>query len=483
MDEQARQRTGLDPQLLRLGLVLVVGIFMSMLDTTIVNVSLRTIGRDFGAGLTTLQWVVTGYMLALAVVIPTTGWLVDHVGARRLFVTSTALFTAGSVLCACAWDLDSLIVFRVLQGAGGALLMPIAQTVLARAAGPDRMGRVMMVVGVPALLAPVLGPVAGGLIVDNVSWRWIFLINLPVGVVSVWLSSRLLPADVVSATRQRFDFTGLGLVGPGLALLIYGLSHAGSTGTLAATPVWVTMAAGALLCLGYVPYAARRGLSALIPLAFLRDRAFAGSAAVSLAIGISVFGVMLLLPLYYQQIRGDSALMAGVLLAPQGLGTAISMPIAGALTDRFGARWVVVIGMTTVTATTVALAFTSLSTSAWLLAVVLVTRGAGFGATMMPAMSGGYANLPKTAAGHASSVLQIFSRVGGTFGGALMAVILTQTIHTDHARTAAQINRAFDTTFWWATGIAVAGTAVAFLLPGTAPQRAQITPGEQEIPA
>ena len=225
------------------------------------------------------------------------------------------------------------------------------------------------------------------------------------------------------------------------------------------------------------------GLSALIPLAFLRDRAFAGSAAVSLAIGISVFGVMLLLPLYYQQVRGDSALTAGLLLAPQGLGTAISMPIAGTLTDRIGARWVVVVGMTTVTATTIALAFVNLSTSAWLLAVVLLVRGAGFGATMMPAMSGGYANLPAAAAGHASSVLQIFSRVGGTLGGALMAVILAQTIHSDHARSLVQINHAFDTTFWWATGIAVAGTALAFLLPGAARQRAHITPDEQELPA
>ena len=461
MASQPLQRERLDPQLVRLGLVLVLGIVMSMLDTTIVNVALRTLGRELHAGISTIQWVVTGYLLALAVVIPTTGWAVDRFGAKRLFITATGLFVAGSALCAMAWSPGSLIGFRVLQGAAGALLMPVAQTVLARAAGPARMGRVMMVVGVPALLAPIFGPVLGGLIVDHLSWRWIFLINLPVGVLSMVISARQLPADAAATDRQRFDFGGLALLSPGLALLVFGLSRAGVTGGFASDQVWLTMVAGVLLLALFGWYARARGERALIPLRYFRDRAFASASVVTLVISISVFGVMLLLPLYYQQVRHQDALHAGLLLAPQGVGTALAMPIAGQLTDRIGARRVVLTGMALITAGTVVLTQVSASTSYWLLAATLVVRGLGFGATMMPAMAAGYRNLPASAAGHASTVLQIFSRVGGTLGAALMAVLLAQQLAAETTPSAA-----YGTTFWWATAITAAGVLFALLLPG-----------------
>ncbi|MDT3439921.1 MULTISPECIES: MDR family MFS transporter [unclassified Pseudofrankia] len=460
----------LDPALVRLGLVLVLGIIMSQLDTTIVNVALQTLSHRLSAGLSTIQWVVTGYLLALAVVIPTTGWAVDRIGAKRLFVTGTALFAASSALCAAAWNVGSLIGFRVLQGAAGALLLPVAQTVLARAAGPKRMGRVMMVVGVPALLAPICGPILGGLIVDHLSWRWIFLVNVPVGAVSVLVSLWQLPADQpTTGERRPFDFPGLALLGPGLALVIYGLSRAGAAGSFARPQAWTFLLAGVLLVAGFLGYAARRGEKALIPLAFFRDRAFAASCVVTPLIGVSVFGVMLLLPLYYQEVRHEDALHAGLLLAPQGLGAALAMPTAGRLTDRIGARWVVVAGMTLITAGTAILTQASTHTSYALLAVALVVRGLGFGATMMPTMAAGFRNLPTSAAGHASSVLQIFSRFGGTFGAALMAVILAQRILTETAHdghTPDQLANAFDTTFWWATGITAIGIAAAVLLPG-----------------
>jgi EmrB/QacA subfamily drug resistance transporter len=471
MTSEPARRERLDPQLTRLGLVLVLGIVMSMLDTTIVNVALRTLGRDLHAGLSTIQWVVTGYLLALAVVIPTTGWAVDRFGAKRLFVTATGLFAASSALCALAWNVQSLIGFRVLQGMAGALLMPVAQTVLARAAGPDRMGRVMMVVGVPALLAPIFGPVLGGLIVDHLSWRWIFLVNVPVGVLSMLVSIRQLPADRPAAVRQGFDFGGLALMSPGLALLVYGLSRAGATGSFASTRAWLTMLAGVLLLALFVWYARTRGERALIPLAYFRDRAFASATAVTLVISLSVFGVMLLLPLYYQQIRHQDALHAGLLLAPQGLGTALAMPIAGIFTDRIGARRVVLAGMALVTVGTIVLTQVSASTSYWLLAATLVVRGLGFGATMMPAMAAGYRNLPASAAGHASTVLQIFSRVGGTLGAALMAVILAQQISAETSAgggAPANPSAAYGTTFWWATAITAAGVLFALLLPGKA---------------
>ncbi|WP_433524706.1 DHA2 family efflux MFS transporter permease subunit [Nocardia pseudovaccinii] len=468
--EQASEEH-LDPQLIRLGLVVVVGVFMSMLDTTIVNVALRTLGHELDAGLPTIQWVVTGYLLALAVVIPTTGWLTERFGGKQVFILATAAFTFTSGLCAVAWNANSLIAFRIIQGTAGALLMPVAQTILARAAGPERMGRVMMVVGVPAMLAPILGPVLGGVLIDNVSWRWIFLINVPVGVLSVLLSMRLLPTDTASKEVQPFDFRGLTLLGPGLALLVYGLSQAGKDGSFAPAEVWLTMLGGIALMALFAWYALGRGEQALIPLGYFRDRTFTGASVVALSLGITIFGVMLLIPLYYQQVRSESALMAGLLMAPQGFGTALAMPIAGRLTDAYGPRRVVLVGSILTTLSALALTQVSGTTSYWLLAGALVVRGLGFGATMMPAMAAGYRNLASTAAGHASSVLQILSRIGGTLGAALMAVILAQHIATTTDHTPAALSNAYATTFWWAAAANAVGIAFALLLPNTPPAR------------
>ena len=177
----------LDPRLIRIGLVVVFGQAMFVLDQTIVTVAVETLGRELDARVATVQWVVTGYLLATAIVIPASGWATDRFGARRLFGLAVALFAASSALCAAAWDIHSLIGFRLLQGVAGALLLPVGMTILARTAGPRRMGRMMSLIGIAIVLGPVLGPVLGGLIVDNLSWRWIFLVNLPVGALSLVL--------------------------------------------------------------------------------------------------------------------------------------------------------------------------------------------------------------------------------------------------------------------------------------------------------
>ncbi|MBF6171539.1 MDR family MFS transporter [Nocardia blacklockiae] len=464
----------LGPDLIRLGLVLVVGIFMSMLDTTIVTVALRTLGHELDAGLSTIQWVVTGYLLALAVVIPTTGWLTERFGAKQIFVASIVLFTVASALCASAWNVQSLIGFRIVQGTAGALLMPVAQTILAQAAGPQRMGRVMTVVGVPALLAPVLGPVLGGVLVDNLSWRWLFLINVPVGVLATVLSTRMLPATPPNSSMAAFDLRGWLLLSPASALVVYGLSKAGDAGGFGPAEVWVPLAAGVVLLVSFAGYAAGVGDRALIPLRYFKDRSFAGASVVSLALGLTIFGVMLLIPLYYQQVRGESALVAGLLLAPQGLGTALAMPVAGRLTDRYGPRRVVLVGSGLIAVSTLAWTQVTDTTSYALLAAVLLVRGLGFGATMMPAMAAGYRNLPAAAAGHASSVLQILSRIGGTLGAAAVTVILTHQLTTAPGRTPADLAHAYASTFWWATAITAAGVLFGLLLPNT-PARATAT--------
>src|SRR5580658_10015128 len=185
----------LSPELKRIASVVILGSIMSILDTTIVAVALDTLAKDFRVTVSTIQWVTTGYLLALAVVIPVTGWAVDRFGAKRVWMLSLTLFIVGSSLCGLAWSANSLIAFRVLQGVGGGMLLPVGQSMLARAAGPQRMGRVMSIIGVPMVMGPVLGPVLGGLIISNYSWRWIFYVNVPIGIVALALSARTLTND------------------------------------------------------------------------------------------------------------------------------------------------------------------------------------------------------------------------------------------------------------------------------------------------
>jgi EmrB/QacA subfamily drug resistance transporter len=466
----------LDPQLVRIGLVLVSGMIMSLLDTTIVNVALDKLGRELDAGLATSQWIVTGYLLALAIVIPISGWAIGRFGAKRMFMLSVALFTLGSVLCATAWSIHSLIAFRVLQGLGGGMLLPVGQTILAQTAGPKRMGRMMSLIGVPMIMGPILGPIIGGLIIDNLAWEWIFLVNLPVGIVSLALCARVLPPDE-RAPREPLDAVDLALLSPALALLVYGLSEAGVHGTFGEPEVWGTMAAGAVLTVAFTLYSRTRGDSALIPIAYFRDRSFAAASIVVTVIALALFGSMLLLPLYFQQVRGESAVAAGLLLAPQAVGAALAMPIAGRLTDKIGARRIVPVGVVLAVIGSLPLTQVTTTTSYWLLGIAMTVRGFGVAATMMPSIAAGYENLPISAAPHASMAINVFRQVGASIGSALLAVILVNSVTGPGPEAAAE---GFQTAFWWATGFIAICFAFAFMLPRREPaQEATRQPAEQ----
>ncbi|HEX2015639.1 MAG TPA: DHA2 family efflux MFS transporter permease subunit [Solirubrobacteraceae bacterium] len=467
--------TGLDRRLLAIASVVILGAIMSILDTTIVNVAIRTLARDFHSPLSTIQWVSTGYMLALAIVIPITGWASDRFGTKRLYMTSIALFLAGSALSGAAWSAESLIVFRVLQGLGGGMIMPVAMTILTRASGPQRVGRVMSVIGVPMLLGPVFGPVLGGWLVDDFSWRWIFYVNLPIGALALPLAWRILDADSPQPA-QRLDLLGLALLSPGLAGLVYGLAETSSTGGVGSARALIGLVAGAALVVAFALHA-RRASSPLLDLRLFEQRAFAAGAATTFLLGAALFGAMILLPLYYQVVRGESALSAGLLTAPQGLGAALAMPLSGRLTDRGGAGRVVLAGLALVLIGTFAYTQLDQGSSYALLAVSLLVRGMGIGATMMPAMSAAYQTLDQASIARASSMLNIVSRIGGSIGTALLAVVLEQRLRAavpgSHgglgeaagAHAGPLVAGAFATTFWWAFAMTAAAYFPAWLLP------------------
>src|ERR1700759_3720813 len=241
------------PHVWRIAIVVILGAIMSVLDTTIVNVALDTLAKDLHSPLDDIQWVVTGYMLSLAAVIPVTGWAVTRFGAKRLYLISLVLFTAGSALCGFSFSTATLIGARVLQGLGGGMLMPIGQMILVKAAGPRNMAKVMSAIGVPILLAPVFGPTLGGLLVENIGWQWIFFVNLPVGIAAVIAAMRLLPRDVAAPEKAgKLDAIGLGLVATGLVGITYGLAESGSAGSLAASSVMVPFLLGIALVATFV---------------------------------------------------------------------------------------------------------------------------------------------------------------------------------------------------------------------------------------
>src|SRR5436305_13804402 len=220
----------IDARVWRISLVVLIGSLMSILDTTIVNVALATLGRDLHSTITQIQWVVTGYMLALAAVIPLSGWAADRFGPRRMYLISLVLFTLGSALCGLSSNTTELIIFRVLQGVGGGMIMPLGMMMMAAAAGPKRMGRVMSIVSMPMMLAPILGPTIGGLIVDNASWRWIFCVNVPIGIAAVIAGWKILPRTTAGDNTRPLDYRGLALMAFGLPLVTYGLAEVGATG-------------------------------------------------------------------------------------------------------------------------------------------------------------------------------------------------------------------------------------------------------------
>jgi EmrB/QacA subfamily drug resistance transporter len=467
--------------------VVTVGVIMSILDTTIVNVALETLSRELNASLNTIQWVSTGYMLALAVVIPLTGWMSERFGAKQVWMVSVALFGIGSALCGLAWSAESLIFFRVLQGFCGGMIMPVGMSVLAQTAGPHRLGRVMAVIGVPTLLGPIFGPVIGGLIVDSVSWRWIFFVNIPIAAVALGLAGRLLHADAGRADAGRLDWTGLLLLSPGLAGIVFGLSESESHGGFTEPLVWVPIVVGAVLVALFVRHA-WRAPRPLIDVRLFRVTAFSAAASTTFLVGAALFGAMIILPLYYQVARGENALTAGLLMAPQGLGAAMAMPLAGRFTDRVGGGRVALVGLTVLTLGTIPFAFLNGSSSYTLLAGLLVVRGLGIGGSMMPAMAAAYATLQREAIPRATSSLNALQRIGGSIGTAVLAVVLQGEIKDQLAaaqvgesapaasgtlerlpedlrsRLAEPLASAFASTFWWAVGISVLALVPATVL-------------------
>ena len=444
----------LDPAFLRLALVMMTGVLAVVFDTTIVSVALRSLATDLHAPIETIQWVTTGYLLALGIAIPVTGWLVDRFGGKHVWLVALAVFLLGSLAASVAQSAGDLIAARVLQGVGGGLMLPVMQTVLMRAAGGRSLGRVTATIGLPVLLGPVFGPLLGGLVVEHLSWRWIFWVNVPFCVAGLVLAWWLMPADA-GDRGHRLDAVGLALLSPGIAALLYGLSRVGLVGGMADALVLLPLAAGLVLLVTFIVHALR-DRAPLLDLRLFTVSSFSTSTALMFLSGFVLYGALLLVPLYFQDVRGHDPLRTGLLLAPQGIGVLLSRGAAGSLTDRIGPRWVVATGLALAAAGTLPFALAGAGTSEWVLAAALVVRGFGLGAVTLPVFATAYEGLDRAQIPDASIITRASQQVGGSFGSAVLALILTSQV----AGAAG-----YRTTFWWTLAFTAVALVLALRLP------------------
>lgn len=474
-----------DPAVWRTVWTVLVGGMAVLFDTTIVAVALHTLATDLHTSVATIQWVSTGYLLAMAVTIPIAGWAQRVLGSKRLWMIALGLFLVGSVLSSLAWSPASLIAFRAVQGVGGGVLMPLMSTLVMQAAGGKALGRIMSVVALPAVLGPILGPVLGGAILTHLHWSWMFWVNVPFCVAGLVLAAIVLPADG-PVRRAALDVAGFALMAPGLVGVLWGLSNTSKAGGFGRADALVPLVVGLALLGAFTGWALRRRGRALVDLLLLRHWPLASSSLLLFLSGVTLYGAMLLLPLYFQQMRGATVLQTGLLLIPQGVGTLLSRSQAGRLSDTIGARWLVATGFAIVAAGTLPFAFVGAHTSYPLLMAALLVRGVGMGAVTMPLMALGFRGLERSQVPDASIITRIAQQVGGSFGTAVLAVVLTSTLAA--ATTPAALAGAFRQSFWWTLGFTAAGILVSLALPGkvpgaTAPPAPAAAPALDDAPA
>jgi EmrB/QacA subfamily drug resistance transporter len=422
----------IDGPVLKIAGVVVLGAIMSILDITVVNVALPTFQVVFSEdpahplAYSTVAWTVTAYTLALATVIPLTGWAADRFGTKRLYILALVLFTAGSALCASATTIGMLIAFRVIQGLGGGMLMPLGMTIMTKAAGPKRMGRLMAILGVPMLLGPIAGPILGGWLIQKASWNWIFLINVPIGIVAAIYAFMALQKDSPHPT-EKLDVVGVLLMSPGLALFLYGVSSIPGEGTFLAAKVLIPMLIGAALMVAFVLHTFRPE-HPLLDLRLFRNRDLRAATTTMFLFAAAFFGGLLLVPTYFQLVRGESTLNAGLLVAPQGLGAMVTMPIAGTLSDRVPVGRIVPFGLLLITGGMFALTQITSTTPYPQLITVLFIMGLGMGLSMMPLMTSALRTLRSQEVARGSTLLNIVQQIASSVGVAVMSVVLTNNL-------------------------------------------------------
>ncbi len=416
-------------QKVAVGVVFVAAMFMSIMDATIVNVALPTIGRDFKVSVTAVDTISIAFLVSLAVFIPASGWLGDRLGGRRVLLAAIAVFTAASALCGLASSLGELVAFRILQGAGGGMLAPVGMAMLYRAFPPEERIRAAAILTVPTTFAPALGPVIGGLLVTDLSWRWVFYVNLPIGAAAFAFGAIFLERSA-QARPGRFDLAGFLLSGLGLGLVMYGVSEGPDLGWRQ-TEVLATIAAGAVLLAAMVIVELRLA-APMVDLRLLGNRLFRSGSGVIVLASIAFLGTLYAISLYYQDGRGLSALGSGLSTFPEALGVMGGAQLASrVLYPRLGPRRHISIGLVGTAVSIALLALMGPQTSLWWARLLMVTLGLSMGQVFVPVQAAAFATITPAATGRAATMFNAVRQLGGAVGVAVLttAIVLVGPVH------------------------------------------------------
>ena len=442
--------------------VLVSALFLDILDTTIVNVALPTLGRQFGASST--EWVVIGYTLSLAVFIPASGWLSDRIGSKRVFLFAFAMFIGSSALCGAAQSIEQLIAFRVLQGVGGGMLTPVGLAIMFRAFPPAERARASTLMMVPTLTAPALGPVIGGFLITNVSWRWIFYINVPIGLAAFVLGFRRL-RESREPTAGRFDLAGFVLSGGGLAAFVFALSEGPAKGW--SSPTVLGSGALGVVMLAAMVYVETHKPQPMLTLSLLRNRLFRNANIVSAFSIASFLGLLFVLPQYLQTLRGLSAQESGLTTFPQAIGVGCSSFIAGSLYKRIGPRRLISSGLFLASIAIFAFHWITLDTNLWWIRGLMLLRGFCMGFAFVPMQAASYATIAPADNGRAASIFSTQRQVAVSIAVAVLATILASYITFGSTGRVIDPQRALDgfhVTFFVSAGLALVASIAALFI-------------------
>ncbi|BCG59794.1 DHA2 family efflux MFS transporter permease subunit [Paenibacillus sp. URB8-2] len=449
-------------------LAIIVGMIMVILDSTVVNVAVPALVDYFGASLKTVQWAITGYTLALSAVIPLAGWMTDRFGAKRIFIGTVIMFVIGSVLCSLSQTSTQLILFRVIQGLGGGMVAPIGMAMVFRLAPPERRGSIMGMLGIPMLLAPALGPVLSGWLIEYVSWHWIFLINLPIGILAVVLGIKYLPKTERNETPPHLDILGIILAPIAFSMLAYGVNEGGSTGW-STTPAITGLAVGGTALLLFIIVELRQK-NPLLELRVFGSSDFSRGIFLAWVTQAALFGSMLFVPLYLQNIRHYTSLETGLILLPQALASGIGMPLGGRLFDKIGARPLAFVGLSIISTGLFILSGITVDTSLPHIMLCLGLMGLGMGLTMMPVNTHVLNAAPRHLVGRVTPLTTAAQQVIVSFAVAGMTGYLTTQI-TNHMAEAGKGGNplvaavmGYNDVFFFTACIAAAGVVISLIL-------------------
>lgn len=411
-----------------IALVMMVCVLPPMFDSTIVNVAVNSLAQVFATSLDVIQWTVTGYALALGIATPFSGWLIQRIDGKKVFMGALVLFLVGSLLSGVSWNIESLIVFRVVQGLAAGILMTSLQTLLVQMVGSENLGKLMALASLPGVFAPIVGPVIGGLIVQYLPWNWLFLVNLPIGVVGVALIQWKMPRFEVGKASIKLDWPGLVLLTVASGALVYGITQVVKAGSRASGMVFLLLGAAAFVA--YVLYGLRKKEKALVPLSMFRSKNFTAAFIGMFLAGFALNGPMLLFPMFFQNVflqdaQGLTVILSALWLVPQGLGMLITRPLTGRLIDRVGARVVAIPSILVTLIGTLPFAFLDASAPPLLVWGILLVRGAGVGGFMVPLMADIFTGLPKAQVPLASVANRIIQNIGAAFGSAVLATVVS----------------------------------------------------------